>query len=138
MTSELMQECSTLPVVVEEHDKEKEEDRISEQLTKINFHEFSGPFFPPSFIRVVDNNSEQHHDVRMPPPDELDLKPSKAEKESYEKATPKHGDIGFLKFHKKVTKCPYQVLRYVRSCTCKCMYCIRECSSYIGMGVNCL
>lgn len=34
--------------------------------------------------------------------------------EAYEKTTAKHGDKAFYKFHKKLSRCPEQVLRYVK------------------------
>ena len=41
--------------------------------------------------------------------------------EAYEKTTTKHGDKTFYKFHKRLSRCPEQILRYV-SCGANLIY----------------
>ena len=93
---------------------------------------YTAPFYPPGYLRVVEEDSEgveirhardllkkyqsENPDIYSQTKESTKKAASssrgKHESDAYEKATPKHGDRAFQKFHKQVIKCPQQLLRY--------------------------
>lgn len=92
---------------------------------------YSAPFYPPAYLSVIEEPSELSlgkdiHHARIllkKYQSENDLELCEANKvsvscrgkasggEGYEKAAAKHGDRAFQKFHKRLGKCPQQLIR---------------------------
>ena len=92
---------------------------------------YNGPYFPSSYVTVLEEPSEPKYTRKVEelleryyrenpnfePTSDLKLKGS-GSSEKYERSVAMHGDRAFQKFHKQLSKCPDQILRYC--CSMKC------------------
>ena len=95
---------------------------------------YHGPYFPSSYVTVLEEPSEPKYapnveellvryyreNPNFEPTSGLELKGSGSSSEKYERSVAMHGDRTFQKFHKQLSKCPDQILRYC--CSIKCGY----------------
>ena len=97
---------------------------------------YKGPHFPPSYVRVIEEPSEDAHtatkvkelleryrrenDTTVNDFSDFSLKSKKGQTrldsragggEVYEKSVARHGNKTFQKFHKQLSKCPQQIMR---------------------------
>lgn len=71
---------------------------------------------PPYYIQVIEEPAELH-DSKEFLRKAIDSV-NNSSSEAYEKTTTKHGDKIFYKFHKRLSRCPQQVLRCVGCSLC--------------------
>ncbi len=99
------------------------------QETPTHHTTYSAPFYPPAYLSVIEEPSELslgkdiHHAhillKKYQAENGLELcegkkvlcKGKASGEEGYEKAAAKHGDKAFQKFHKRLGKCPQQLIR---------------------------
>jgi len=81
----------------------------------VNYDQTKIPCIPSHYVQVIEEPME-YHDCK-----ELAKKIvssvsncGSSSVEAYEKTITKHGDKMFYKFHKRLGRCPEQVLRYVK------------------------
>lgn len=83
--------------------------------TAVNHHQTQMACIQSQYVQVIEEPTECHGS------EELATKvvglvvsnSGSASSEAYEKSTAKHGDKTFYKFHKRLSRCPEQVLRCV-------------------------
>ena len=71
------------------------------------------PCFPSWYIQVIEEPLEFHDSKELVRKAVDSVNNCSSSSEVYEKTTTKHGDKTFYKFHKRLSRCPEQVLRYV-------------------------
>ena len=80
----------------------------------VAYDQTQAAFIPSHYIRVIEEPMEWHSDKKL---GRKSVGPitncASTSTEAYEKATAKHGDKTFYKFHKRLSRCPEQVLRCV-------------------------
>ena len=70
---------------------------------------------PSHYIHVIEEPDDQlgaHNDKELARRVDGAIGNSDSSSEAYEKTSTKHGDKTFYKFHKRIARCPEQILRY--------------------------
>jgi len=81
----------------------------------------SSSYIPSYYIRVIEEPNDQlmthdHIDKELARRVDGAMGNSDSSSEVYEKTLAKHGDKTFYKFHKRIARCPEQILRYQFAC----------------------
>ena len=79
--------------------------------TTIGHNQIQMGYSPPYYIQVIEEPAE-FHDSEEFSSKAIDSV-NNSSSEAYEKTSTKHGDKIFYKFHKRLSRCPQQVLRCV-------------------------
>lgn len=82
--------------------------------SSIDYDQTHIPWIPSHYIQVIEEPMG-YHDSKELPKKTVDSVSScgSFSSEAYEKTTTKHGDKMFYKFHKRLSRCPEQILRCV-------------------------
>lgn len=88
-------------------------DNTSTMASVVERDQTEPPCFPSYYIQVIEEPVEFHDSKELAKKagDSI-INCGSSSSETYEKTITKHGDKIFYKFHKRLSRCPEQVLRY--------------------------